>query len=132
MNLYTYDNNGVFTGITQARACPVTERKRKKDLKIEQVFLIPADATTKEVPEYDASKQYAQFIDDEWVVKDIPEQEEDVVEQDKTPMIMISEEDLNLLLDEKVEKRVADLLPQLVETLKSIKAEEVVDDVISE
>lgn len=72
MDLYNYDDFGFFVGITQARLCPITERLRKVNPSIKQEYIVPANATIKPVPKYNADTQWVKFVNDEWVVEDIP------------------------------------------------------------
>lgn len=79
MHLYNYNDSGIFTVITEARLCPMTERMRKVNSSLKQAYIIPANATTKPVPEYNSDTQYAKFIDNEWVIEDIPTPEPEII-----------------------------------------------------
>lgn len=124
MKIYRFNHDKIFIGIDEAPECPVTKRKRKLDPKIKKKFLPVRLSTTKPVPEYDVETQYAQFIDDEWVVKDIPIPEpepEPTIEEAQSITITLTLDELNALVDKKVK--------EAIETVTIEEIEKVVDDV---
>lgn len=125
MKIYRFNHDKVFIGIDEAPECPVTKRKRKLNPTIDKKFLPVRLSTTKEVPEYDVATQYAQFIDDEWVVKDIPIPEpEPTIEEAQAITITLTLDELNALVDKKVK--------EAVEAVTIEEIEKVVENVVTE
>jgi len=71
--VYQTDLNGVYIGDTVANISP---------LDIKEVWLIPAGAVEKEPPTFDDKTQFIQWVNNEWIVKDIP-----VIEKVIAPII---------------------------------------------
>lgn len=83
-----------FTGIMDLQHDPLESKKAGKD-----IYLLAANTTTKEPPTF-TEKQVCKFIDDEWVVEDLPEPEPEKEPEQPTENELLIIEEEKMIQDE--------------------------------
>lgn len=73
MKIYNYNNEGYFTGESNAKIDPLESERQGKD-----VYLIPKNAVVDKVPAPEEGKLIRR-VDDEWIKEEIISDEEEVV-----------------------------------------------------
>lgn len=85
--VYQLDKSGIFIGVETSHESPLEPN----------VFLIPAGCVEIAPPSF-TEKQYAQYIDNKWIVKDIPEP----IQEPEVDMPELSPEELELQRQEEL------------------------------
>jgi hypothetical protein len=66
MIAFTYNNDGIYTGKIDCRMDPL-----ETELRGENIYLLPANATYDAPPEYNPENQYPQWAGEAWEIKAI-------------------------------------------------------------